>query len=87
MDKTYPYGLNDKCNGRIWRNKNKEVAASVFNNIKCLRRKNRTRNSKKAWSQAFSFENFLAIVLDKYKTRGNWLIIVEKYYVLYLKKF
>jgi len=76
---TYPYGLNDKCNGRIWKNKNKEdIAATVFNKVKCLRRKNRTRNSKQDWSQKFSFDKFLTTVLDKYKTCDNWLFYCRK---------
>ena len=90
---TYPYGLNDKCNGRIWKNKNQEdITASIFNPIKCLMRKNRTRNYKHAWSQAFSFEDFLANVLDKYnrhnKFHDSWIFFsVEKFYVHYPKKF
>jgi len=76
---TYPYGLNDKCNGRIWKNKNKEdITASIFNPAKCIIRKNRTRNSKHAWSQAFSFENFLANVLDKYNTHDSWIFFCRK---------
>ena len=76
---TYPYGLNDKCNGRIWKNKNKEdITASIFNPTKCIIRKNRTRNSKHAWSQAFSFENFLANVLDKYNTHDSWIFFCRK---------
>src|SRR5215469_1135090 len=76
---TYPYGLNDKCNGRIWKNKNKEdITASIFNPTKCIKRKNRTRNSKQAWSQAFSFQNFLADVLDKYNQHDSWMFFCRK---------
>ena len=82
---TYPYGLNDKCNGRIWKNKNQEdITASIFNPIKCLMRKKRTRNYKHAWSQAFSFViNIIGVI--------NFMIVgffsVEKVYVHYPKKF
>ena len=54
-------------------------------------RKKRTRNYKHAWSQAFSFEDFLANVLDKYNRHNNFMIVgffsVEKVYVHYPKKF
>jgi len=76
---TYPYGLNDKCNGRIWKNKNKEdITASIFNPTKCIIRKNRTRNHNRTWSKQFLLEVFLAQVLEKYKTHDSWIFFCRK---------
>jgi len=75
----YPYGLNDKCNGRIWSNKNKEdITAIIFNPTKCIIRKSRTRNHDRFWSKTFSFEVFLTNVLERYKTHDSWIFFCRK---------
>ena len=61
------------------RNKNKEdITGTIFNPMKCIIRKNRTRNHNRAWSQAFSLEIFLETVLDKYESHDSWIFFCRK---------
>src|ERR1700734_1335794 len=55
----YPYGLNDRCNGQDWFNRNEDdITSTIFNKTKIVRKK---RSNKKIhnFSKIWNYEEFL----------------------------
>ena len=74
----YPYGLNDRCNGQDWFNKNDDdVASIIFNKTKIIRKK---RSNKKIhnFSKNWKYEDFLRKVKDLYDYIDDWIFFCRK---------
>src|SRR5580693_9467054 len=74
----YPYGLNDRCNGQDWFNKNDDdIASTIFNKTKIVRKK---RSNKKIhnFSKNWNYEEFLRKVKQLYDYIDDWIFFCRK---------
>ena len=74
----FPYGLNDRCDGKDWTRKEcNDITATIFNKIEVLR--THRGSGKTNWSNTFSVDNFLTELRDiYYDTEADWMFYCRK---------
>jgi hypothetical protein len=74
----YPYGLNDRCNGQDWSNRDGDIIAStIFNKTRIFRKK---RSNKKInnFSNNWKHEEFFQKIMDLYDNQSDWIFFSRK---------
>jgi len=82
----YPYGLNDRCNGQDWFNRNDDdIASTIFNKTKIVRKK---RSNKKIhnFSKNWNYEDFLRKVKHLYDYIDDWIFFCRKNCFIFIHK-
>ena len=74
----YPYGLNDRCNGQDWSNKDDEDISSVICNKTIIFRKRHSNKKIHKFSKNWKYEEFLQKVMDLYNDHDDWIFYCRK---------
>ena len=75
---SYPYGLNDRCNGQDWSNRNDDdIAFTIFNKTKIVRKKHSNKKIHN-YSKNWKYEEFFQKVMDLYGAHNDWIFYCRK---------
>jgi hypothetical protein len=74
----YPYGLNDRCNGQDWSNRDDDsIASTIFNRTRIFRKKHSNKKIHH-WSRNWKHEEFFQKVIDLYNNHDDWIFFSRK---------